>query len=250
MKKLLILQMRPEDETCKSEFESILKIGQIEREEVEQVRVEQLDGFDLDLNDYSAIIAGGSPFDVSSREYKKSEVQKNVEVFFKELFDRVIPLDFPFMGVCSGNGLLGKYYGTNISRRYGEGIGSTTITLSEEAENDPLLAGLPKEFVALVGHKEACDTVPGNAVLLASSATCPVQMFRIKDNVYALQFHPEGDEQEFILRIKVYKDYGYFPPEQADQLISALSGVDTPVPKKILRRFIQRYHQEQTPDPG
>ena len=244
MKKLLILQMRPEDETCQSEFEAILKVGQINPEDAVQIRVEQLEKFNLDLKDYSAIIAGGSPFDVSSREYKKSEVQKNVESFFSDLFDQVIPLDFPFLGICSGNGLLGNYYGTNISRRYGEGIGSVYITLTEEAEKDPLLAGLPQEFLALVGHKEACDDVPENAVLLASSKTCPVQMFRIKNNIYAVQFHPEGDEEEFILRIKVYKNYGYFQPDQADQLIAALKDVQTPVPKEILRRFVSKYHAE------
>jgi len=67
-------------------------------------------------------------------------------------------------------------------------------------------------------------------------------MFRIKNNVYAVQFHPEGDEEEFILRIKVYKNYGYFQPDQADQLISALKDVQTPVPKEILRRFVSKYH--------
>ena len=49
MKKILILQMRPEDETCESEFESILKVGQIDPKEAEQVRVEQLEKFNLDL---------------------------------------------------------------------------------------------------------------------------------------------------------------------------------------------------------
>ncbi len=235
--------MRPEDETCESEFESILKVGQIDPREAEQVRVERLDGFDIDLDRYSAIIAGGSPFDVSSRDYKKSDTQKKVEAFFSELFDRVTAVDFPFLGICSGNGLLGNYYGTNISRRYGETIGSVTINLTAEAESDPLLSGLPTEFLALVGHKEACDDVPEKAVLLASSATCPVQMFRIQENIYAVQFHPEGDEDEFILRIKVYKNHGYFPPEKANDLISALKGVDTPVPREILRRFVSKYHQ-------
>ena len=242
MKKILILQMRPEDETCESEFEAILRVGQIDRAHAEQIRVERLECFDLDLSQYSAIIAGGSPFDVSSREYKKSEVQKNVEAFFARLFDQVIAGDIPFLGICSGNGLLGDYYGTTISRKYGEGIGGVTITLTREGKKDPLLLGLPSRFLALVGHKEACDDVPENAVLLASSATCPVQMFRVRKNVYAVQFHPEGDEDEFILRIKVYKNYGYFPPQKADDLITALSGIETPVPKEILRRFVARYH--------
>ncbi len=151
-------------------------------------------------------------------------------------------MDFPFLGICSGNGLLGNYYGTKISVKYGEPIGSITVSLSEEGEKDPLLTGLPKQFLALAGHKEACDEVPLHAVLLASSSTCPVQMFRIKNNIYAAQFHPEADDDEFILRIKIYKNYGYFPPEQADELIAFnIQNVQTPVAKEILRRFVSKY---------
>ena len=93
----------------------------------------------------------------------------------------------------------------------------------------------------MVGHKEACDTVPPGAVLLASSVTCPVQMFRIGQNIYATQFHPEADAREFILRIRIYKDHGYFDPEEADILIDEVSRTNTPVPKEILRRFVERY---------
>ena len=241
MKKILILQMRPEDETCESELEAILNVGRIQREQVHRLRVERLGRFDLDLGDYSAIIAGGSPFDVSCPDEKKSQVQKNVESFFSQLFDRVIPMDFPFLGVCSGNGLLGNYFGTTISGRYGEPIGRITVSLTEEGEKDELLAGLPRQFQALAGHKEACDRVPDDAVLLASSASCPVQMFRVRNNIYAVQFHPEADGDEFILRIHTYKNYGYFQPEQAEELISAVKDVETPVAGEILRRFVSRY---------
>lgn len=233
--------MRPEDETCESELEAILNVGRIQREQVHRLRVERLGRFDLDLGDYSAIIAGGSPFDVSCPDEKKSQVQKNVESFFSQLFDRVIPMDFPFLGVCSGNGLLGNYFGTTISGRYGEPIGRITVSLTEEGEKDELLAGLPRQFQALAGHKEACDRVPDDAVLLASSASCPVHMFRVRNNIYAVQFHPEADGDEFILRIHTYKNYGYFQPEQAEELISAVKDVETPVAGEILRRFVSRY---------
>ena len=95
----------------------------------------------------------------------------------------------------------------------------------------------------MVGHKEACDSVPPGAVLLASSATCPVQMFRIRNNIYATQFHPEADPEEFILRINTYKDYGYFDPEEADDLIEAVRETHTPVAMEILRRFIDHYKE-------
>ena len=241
MKNILILQMRPENETADSEFEAILRVGKIDREQVHRIRVEQLENFDIDINNYCAIIAGGSPFDVSCPDNKKSDLQKQIESFFNSLFDQVIALDFPFLGACSGNGLLGSYCGTPISSKYSEPVGSVTVTVTEEGEKDALLIGLPKQFPAFVGHKEACDNVPQSAVLLVSSKPCPVQMFRIKKNIYATQFHPEADVEEFILRINTYKNYGYFPPEKADELILAIKGIETPVTKEILSRFVIKY---------
>jgi len=241
MKTILILQMRPENEACDSEFEAILKVGKIDRKRVHRIRVEQMEKFEIDINHYCAIIAGGSPFDVTCPDDKKSDIQKQIESFFNTLFAQVIAIDFPFLGICSGNGLLGNYYGTTISRKYTEPLGSTTVTVTEEGKKDALLVGLPKQFRAFVGHKEACERVPQGGTLLVSSEACPVQMFRIKKNIYASQFHPEADSDEFILRINTYKYYGYFEPEQADDLILAIKDVETPVPKEILRRFVLKY---------
>ena len=232
--------MRPEDATADSEFEAILRVGGLKPEEVHRVRLEQ--GIpDIDLKDYAAVIAGGSPFDVTTPAYAKSEIQKNIESFYKNLFREIIPADFPFLGCCSGNGLLGQYCGVPITDTYSEPIGSVMISITPEGEKDPLLKGLPVSFLARVGHKEACDAIPADAVLLATSETCPVQMFRLKKNIYATQFHPEADAHEFVLRIITYKDYGYFPPEEAEELISAAQKIQTPVPKQILKRFIGRY---------
>ncbi len=241
VKKLLILQMRPEDEAADSEFEAILRVAKIPESAIHRIRVEQQYDTDINLEDYCAIIAGGSPFDVSLDEDKKSEVQKQVELFFDRLFDQMIPSDFPFLGACSGNGLLGRYCGTEISGKYSEEIGSVMVTITEEGLNDPLLRGLPTTFEAMVGHKEACDEVPPGSVLLVTSHICPIQMFRIKNNIYATQFHPEADAEEFIVRIKIYKHSGYFAPERADELIEEMKKVHTPEPKEILRRFIHRY---------
>ncbi len=241
MKKFLILQLRPENEASDSEFEAILRFGGLSHEEVHRIRVEQGNVEDINIDNYSAIIAGGSPFDVSIPEEKKSVVQKSVEEFFNTLFDKMIPQDFPFLGACSGNGLLGRYCGATISNNYAETLGSVDVWVTDEGGKDPLLKGLPKNFSAMVGHKEACDTVPPGAVLLVSSDPCPVQMFRLKKNIYATQFHPEADADEFVLRVKVYKYAGYFRPEEAEDLIEAIRKSNTPVPKIILSRFIDRY---------
>ena len=158
-----------------------------------------------------------------------------------KLFERVVEADFPFLGACSGNSLLGTYCGGVISRKFAEPVGGADITLTEEGKQDPLLEGIPTTFRVMLGHKEACEEVPPGSTLLAGSEACPVQMFRVKNNVYATQFHPEGDAEGFIVRINTYKYHGYFPPETAEELIAAVENENTAIPRQILRRFVSRY---------
>lgn len=245
MKPFLIIQLRAEDETADHEFLSIKKYGGLLDEDVVRIRAEQGGLPPVNLADYSGIIVGGSPFDISTPKAEKSDIQLKVEQDFNRLFDEVVDQDFPFLGCCSGNGLLGSYCGANISTRYSEPVGGADVELTQDGAFDPLLMGLPRQFRVLLGHKEACDDVPPGAVLLAGNEACPVQMFKVRNNVYATQFHPEGDAEGFIVRINVYKDYGYFPPETAQELIDKVAEEEVPVSQEILQRFVERY---QVPD--
>ncbi len=238
----LILQLRPEDETADNEFAAMLKYGGLEEKETHRIRIEK-SGIpeDLVLDNYSAVIVGGSPFDISTPEPDKSIIQKKIEQGFNRLFDEIVGNDFPFLGACSGNGLLGSYLGASISTKYGEAVGCVTISLTEEGKKDTLLAGFPDQISVLLGHKEACDITPAGATLLMTGIACPVQMFRIGQNVYATQFHPEGDSEGFTLRIRAYKHHGYFQPHEADNLIDAVSQQHTPYAQNILKRFVSRY---------
>lgn len=240
-KPIVIIQLRPEDETADNEFESIKFYAGLQDEDVRRIRAEQAGLPDLDLDECAAIIIGGSPFNVSEPEDQKSTIQKQVEADFFALFEAIVERDFPFLGCCSGNGLLGSYCGAVISRKYGEPVGGADIELTEAGRKDPLLKGLPTSFRVLLGHKEACDSLPPGCVLLASNDSCPVQMFRLKNNIYATQFHPEGDAEGFIVRIQAYKHYGYFPPESAQRLIEAVEHEKVPEAQSILKRFADRY---------
>ncbi len=240
-KPFLILQLRPEDITSDNEFESILKYGELALHEVQRIRIEKTGIPDILLNDYSAIIVGGSPFDISTASHDKSAIQKKIEADFNELFNEIMDIDFPFLGACSGNGLLGSYLGATISTKYPEAVGCTTLELTSDGKNDPLLSGFPDKIPVLLGHKEACETVPQGATLLMKGDACMVQMFRVKRNIYATQFHPEGDIAGFTLRIKTYKHHGYFNPNEADNMITALGNRETVYSQKILQRFVNRY---------
>jgi GMP synthase (glutamine-hydrolysing) len=240
-KPVLILQLRPEDDTSDSEFEAFLKYGQLDEADTRRIRIEHTGIPELSLDDYVAIIVGGSPFDISTPQEQKSAVQVRIESDFRRLFDDIVARDFPFLGACSGCGLLGSYLNTPISNRYGEPVGGVQVTLTDDGGRDPLLAGFPEQIDVLCGHKEACDELPAGATLLLTGAACPVQMFRVGQNVYATQFHPEGDSEGFTVRIQTYKHHGYFPPEESEALIAAINREDTPYARAILRRFVERY---------
>ena len=182
-KPILILQLRPEDETSDSEFKAILRYGKLKESDVCRIRIEKSGIPLLELNDYCAVIVGGSPFDISTPENKKSAIQKSIEEGFRMLFDEIVPRDFPFLGACSGNGLLGNYLGTKITRKYSEPVGGATIELTDEGKQDPLLFGFPDKIRVLLGHKEACDAIPPNSTLLIRGDACPIQMFRCGNNV-------------------------------------------------------------------
>ena len=240
-KPFLVIQLRPEDETADNELAAIMQYGELRAGEVVRARVERTGLPDIDLADYAGIIVGGSPFDMSTPEPGKSAIQKRIEADFMRLFERLVAADFPFLGACSGNSLLGAFCGAPISRRYAEPVGGADVSLTEAGRRDHLLDGLPATFRVLLGHKEACDEVPPGAVLLARSPACPVQMFRVERNLYATQFHPEADPEVFTVRINIYKHHGYFPPETAADLIRAVENEHTPVAREILRRFVHRY---------
>ena len=168
-------------------------------------------------------------------------MQRRVEADLRGLFDKVVRADFPFLGACYAIGTLGNHQGAIVDRRYAEPIGAVPVTLTREGRRDPLLAGLPATFDAFVGHKEAISSLPDHAVLLASSAGCPVQAFRIGTAVYATQFHPELDAAGLCTRIEVYKHAGYFDPAQAGELKAQAHRSNVTCPPTILRRFVRRY---------
>lgn len=243
-KPFLIMQLRPEDDTSDNEYAAFLHYGGLSAEDTRRLRIEK-NGIpdDLVLEDYSAVIVGGSPFDISTPQQDKSAIQKKIEEDFNRLLDVIVPNDIPFLGACSGNGLLGAYLGASISTRYGEAVGCNQVDLTAAGKRDPLLHNFPDTITVLLGHKEACDDVPEGAELLISGDACPVQMFRVGSNVYATQFHPEGDAEGFTLRIHAYKHHGYFEPHEADCLIDAVCEEETPHAQEILRRFVERYRK-------
>ncbi|MBU2992730.1 glutamine amidotransferase [Octadecabacter sp. 1_MG-2023] len=241
-KPFLILQLRPEAEASDDEYAAFLRFGGLAASDTHRIRLERDDLPDLDVTDYAGVIVGGGPGCVSDAPEDKTELDARAEAACLSLMPQITEMDHPFMGCCYGIGILAHHLGAEVSKaQYGEPVSAVTCTQTAHGEVDAMLQGLPQQFDAFVGHKEAVQHLPDGAVQLLSGDTCPFQMIRYKSNVYATQFHPEADGHGFATRIRIYKDKGYFPPEDAQALTDMVHSADVTAPPAILRNFVERY---------
>ena len=241
MKPFVLLATRAEDLPADEEYALFLRYSGLSPEQLIRVRLESERMPHLDLDELSGIFVGGGPFNASDPDEKKSAVQHRVEAEFQTLLDDVVARDFPFLGACYGIGTLGVHQGATIDRTYREAISVVEVTLTEAGASDPLLQGMPPTFNAFVGHKEAISALPSSATLLASSETCPVQMFRVGANVYATQFHPELDVDGISLRIRAYAGHGYFAADELDLTLAAVRRAEVSHTSTILANFVELY---------
>ena len=241
MKPFLLLATRSEDEAADDEYAGFLAAGDLTSDRLHRVRLEAAVMPPIDLDDYSGVIVGGSPFNASDPPGVKSPVQRRVERELIALLDQVLDRDFPFLGACYGVGLLTGHLGGTLDGTWSEEAGPTWISLTDEGAADQLFAALAPTFQAFVGHKEACSELPRGAVLLATGQNCPVQAFRVGNNVYATQFHPELTNTGILTRIRIYREYGYFDPDALDEVIAAIDASIVTEPANLMKAFVLRF---------
>lgn len=240
----LLLSIRGEDEAADDEYGAVMRFAGLDTTGVHRIRLTHRPLGSIDLADWSGIILGGGPYNVSDATESKTMTQRRVESELFALIGRIVEADYPFLGCCYGVGTLGNVIGAVVDRTYPEPVGGMKITVTDAGREDPLFAELPDIFDAYGGHKEAATTLPTDALCLATSPQCPVQAFRVRDNVYATQFHPELDLSGIDTRLNVYKNHGYFAPESAEQLKIEARQWKVHHPHTILRRFIERYARQ------
>lgn len=235
---LCFLASRAEPAAADAEYASVLDHTGLAASELVRLRLEQGER-PGPLRDYAGVILGGSPFTVSTPEADKSSIQRQVEHTLDTLLDEVVAAEVPFLGLCYGIGVVGRWGGGLVDGRYAEDTAAVTISLTEAGRADPVLAGMPAQFQAYVGHKEACTELPRGAVVLATSSACPVQMYRFAPRAYVTQFHPEMDAAAVRLRIEVYSRAGYFPPEEMAEVIARTARADVSPAHQVLRTFAE-----------
>jgi GMP synthase (glutamine-hydrolysing) len=109
-----------------------------------------------------------------------------------DLLEELVRREVPTLGICLGAQLLARVLGAPVGPA-GEEVGFTEVGLTDDGRTDPLLGGLPPRFEAFQWHRYGFG-LPAGAVALARNEA-GLQAFRHGDGAWAVQFHPEVDEE-------------------------------------------------------
>ena len=139
----------------------------------------------------------------------------------------------PLLGICLGGQLLAQVAGGQVASPSAHGEnGICQVTLTAAGASDPLFFGVESPFVTFQLHNDSFTPPPG-ATLLADSAACPAQAFRLGTAAYGVQFHPEVDRAI----VGCWEGLSHPPLDLVPGFLSSQSAFEAPC-HAILANFI------------
>lgn len=103
-----------------------------------------------------------------------------------------VDAEVPVLGICYGHQLLAHALGGKVADNpRGREMGTVEVRLHDSAAADPLFANKPASFRAQSTHLQTVLTPPAGAVVLAETDLDACAAFRIGDQAWGVQFHPE-----------------------------------------------------------
>ena len=217
MRPFLFLGTRAEDAAADNEYAAMLAGTGLAERDLRRVRLERDELGPVDLDEWSGILLGGGPFNVSDpAEPTSRPPSAGSRPSCAALATRVVAADFPSSVPATASASLGSIRGGVVDRTYGEPVGCVEVTLTDEGRDDPLLADLPDVLRRVPrsqgGRVAGCPRAPcGSPARPAArcrrsgSASTPTPPSSTPSST------PTGSR----CGCRLYRDHGYFPPEQA-----------------------------------
>ncbi len=160
----------------------------------------------------------------------------------KQLIRVVVQREIPCLGICLGGQLLAAALGGAVVSNRWEELGTLSVELTAAGVADRLFNRLAGSFTTFQWHHDSFD-LPEGAILLASSAVCPNQAFRVGNCAWGVQFHPEVTEP-------IIRDWCAWDPttlQQSDRLVEEFSGMGASyrsIARQLWLNFLATCNQE------
>ncbi|WP_424244574.1 GMP synthase (glutamine-hydrolyzing) [Elusimicrobium posterum] len=103
--------------------------------------------------------------------------------------ERIYSYPKPILGICYGMQLLALHNGGKVSASKKREYGFSEVKI--KSKTSKLFKGVPSKITAWMSHGDGVSKLPKNFKLLAETQHAPSAAEDVKNNRYALQFHPE-----------------------------------------------------------
>ncbi|NDD90695.1 type 1 glutamine amidotransferase [bacterium] len=138
--------------------------------------------------DIAGVVSLGGPMssnDESEHPWIKQELK---------LLQKTFQSGLPILGICLGGQLLARALGKRVITNPVAEVGWFPLELTPEGLKDRILPSASENPTVYHYHFETFE-IPDGAQCLAKSGGCERQAYKLNDQTYGLQFHPEADHQ-------------------------------------------------------
>ena len=152
------------------------------------VELDEGEAIPSDLSAFDAMLCMGGPMDTWMEDEYPWLIEEK-----RRIHEWVVTMGKPFLGFCLGCQLLGEVLGGEVVQSDPPEIGVLDIDMTAAAKDDPLFSEYPTTIKAVQWHSYEVRGLESNpeVTVLGSSAGTPYQIFRYRNQAYAVQFHVE-----------------------------------------------------------
>lgn len=145
-------------------------------------------------------------------------------------------LRVPIFGICFGHQLLAQALGGRVDKNpRGREIGTVALRRREAAKDDPVFAAVGDGLVNMT-HVDTVAELPAGATVLATTERDEAAVYRVGEEVWGVQYHPEIDGE--VMRGYVEVRGGFIREEGLPYDAILASAADAPAGVGSLRAFL------------
>jgi len=166
-----------------------------------QIELDEGGSIPADLSGFDAMLCMGGPMDTWMENEHPWLIEEK-----RRIHDWVVTMGKPFLGFCLGCQLLGEILGGKIVKSEPAEIGVLDIDMTPASKQDSLFSEYPTTIKAVQWHSYEVQGLESNpeVTVLGSSDNTKYQIFKYRNNAYAVQFHVE-------VRSETVMDWGCIP---------------------------------------